>query len=213
MLNMPTRRGQATRERLLDAAERAVVESGVAAVSVEALIAEAGVTRSSFFYHFKDKTELARALILRAVERERDLLDGLCRRAEELDDDPLHACLVGLKLLSEVVADLPGRYPGMLAAALLGQSHGFDREVRILNAEGVRAWRERFRERFARIAERHPPRRDVDLDDLADMAAAVVKGAFILPRQVLLYRDYVQSVFQSSGPARPVPAATGATPW
>jgi hypothetical protein len=67
------------------------------------------------------------------------------------------------------------------------------------------AWRKRFRERFEAIAEKYPPRHDVDFDALADMAATLVEGglvmgrmlndAAVLPQQILLYRDFVQTIF------------------
>jgi AcrR family transcriptional regulator len=44
--------------------EAAVLEKGFAATSIEELIAAVGITKSGFFYHFKDKNELAKALTI-----------------------------------------------------------------------------------------------------------------------------------------------------
>ena len=44
-------------------------------------------------------------------------IDQLFGRADELNEDPLHCFLVGLKMLSEMMADLPNGYPGCLVAA------------------------------------------------------------------------------------------------
>jgi AcrR family transcriptional regulator len=52
-----------TRQRILDVAQSAVLEKGFAATSIEEIIAEVGITKSGFFYHFADKGELARALL------------------------------------------------------------------------------------------------------------------------------------------------------
>jgi hypothetical protein len=113
---------------------------------------------------------------------------------------------VGLKLFAEMMAILPEAHPGCLAASFCYQDQLFNREIRKLNADGMMAWRRRFRERFDLIAQRYPPRGEVDLDALADMASTLVEGGLILgrvlqdvtilPRQVLLYRDFVRSVFQ-----------------
>ena len=62
------RKGAETRERILEIAEASVLAKGFAATSIEEVIAEAGITKSGFFYHFKDKNELARAM-LRALRR------------------------------------------------------------------------------------------------------------------------------------------------
>ena len=201
----PSRKGRATRERLLGFAEQAVLEKGFAATSIEELIAAAGITKSGFFYHFKDKGELARALIERYLESDRQVLDDIFRRGDALHDDPLHRFLAGLKLFAEMLAALPETHPGYLAASFTYQDQLFNREIRALNAEGIRAWRARFRIRLGEIAERYPPRADVDLDALADMASARVEGGLVRERalrepqitagQIVLYRDYVRLIF------------------
>jgi TetR/AcrR family transcriptional regulator, transcriptional repressor for nem operon len=111
------RKGSDTRERLLDVAETSVLEKGFAATSIEELIAAVGITKGGFFYHFRDKGELAKALLVRYVAREDTLFDELFARADELNEDPLHGFLVGLKMLSEMMADLPSGHPGCLVAA------------------------------------------------------------------------------------------------
>jgi AcrR family transcriptional regulator len=200
----PKKRGD-TRERVLQLAEAAVLNKGFAATSIDELIAGAGITKSGFFYHFKDKTELARVMLERYVARETAMFDELFGRADELNEDPLHGFLVGLKMLSEMLNDLPSGHPGCLIAACCYQESMFDQQVRDLNAAAVLAWRRRFRERLDRIAERYPPRVAVDLDALADMLSAVVDGGIILskvlkdtkalPQQVMLYREFVRTIF------------------
>ncbi len=194
-----------TRERLLTIAEEAVLAKGFAGTSIDELIAAAGITKSGFFYHFKDKAELAKALLLRYLEHDQQVLDDLFNRADELNEDPLHGFLVGLKLFAEMMANMTEVHPGCLAASFVYQDQLFNREVRDLNAEGILRWRRRFRERLDLIAERYPPRDGVDLDALADMAATLIEGALILSRalrdpkipaqQVMLYRDFVRCVF------------------
>lgn len=198
-------KGNQTRERLLDAAETSVLEKGFAATSIDELIAAVGITKSGFFYHYKDKGELATALLKRYIEREDRLFDELFGRADELNEDPLHGFLVGLKMLSEMMGDLPNGHPGCLVAAYCYQDRLFDRDVRALNEAAVLSWRQRFRVRLDAIAERYPARIDVNLDDMADMLSVIADGGIILskalgdrtllPRQVLLYRDFVRTVF------------------
>ena len=69
----PKKRGDA-RERILQLAEAAILEKGFAATSIDELIAAAEITKSGFFYHFRDKTELARVLLVRYIERARPRL-------------------------------------------------------------------------------------------------------------------------------------------
>ncbi len=209
MLETPPRRGSETRDRILEIAEAAVLAKGFASTSIEELIAAVGITKSGFFYHFKDKGELAKAMLLRYLKRDKALLDDMFSRADELNEDPLHGFLVGLKMFAEMMSALPEVHPGCLAASFCYQDQLFNREIRELNTAGMLAWRTRFRERLDRIERRYPPRQDVDLDAMADMISTLVEGGLILgralndvtilPRQVLLYRDFVRSVFAPSG--------------
>ncbi|WP_029074005.1 TetR/AcrR family transcriptional regulator [Kaistia adipata] len=197
-----------TRERLLSLAEQRVLAKGFSATSIDELIAGVGITKSGFFYHFRDKNELARALLLRYLEQDRAVLEDIFRRGDELHDDPLHGFLVGLKLFAEMLADLPEQHPGCIAASYCYQDQLFDREIRELNAAGMLAWRSRFEERLRLIATRYPPRHEVDVEALADMISTLVEGGLILgralhdgtilPRQILLYRDLVRSIFLSN---------------
>ena len=52
--------------------EAAILAKGFDATSIEEIVAGAEITRSGFFYHFPDKNELARALIERYIEQDRD---------------------------------------------------------------------------------------------------------------------------------------------
>jgi len=205
MLDNIPRKSADTRERLLELAESAVLAKGFAATSIDELIAAAGISKSGFFYHFKDKGELAKGLLVRYLEQDRQLLEDIFRRGDDLNEDPLHGFLVGLKLFAEMLADLPQVHPGCLAASFAYQDQLFNDEVRKLNAEGMLAWRTRFRERLRIIAERYPPRHEVDLEALADTASTLVEGGLILgrvlrdtailPRQILLFRDFVRMIF------------------
>jgi len=205
MLEISSRKTGDTRERLLELAESAVLAKGFAATSIEELIAAAGISKSGFFYHFKDKGELAKGLLLRYLRQDRELLDSIFRRGDDLNEDPLHGFLVGLKLFAEMLADLPQAHPGCLAASFAYQDQLFNEELRKLNADGMLDWRTRFRERLRTIAGCYPPRHVVDLDALADMAYTLVEGGLILgrvlqdstilPRQILLFRDFIRMIF------------------
>ena len=199
-------KGEATREKLLDLAERAVLQKGFAATTIDELIAQADITKSGFFYHFKDKNDLAQALLRRYIARHEDIIDTMMRRASELTDDPLQHFLIGLKFFADMLADLPRTHPGCIVAAFCYQDQQFSVAIRDLNAEGIRAWRGRIAVMLDNIAKKYPPRDGVDLDALADMATSIVEGGIILSRtfgdksmlaqQMLAYRNYVKLAFE-----------------
>jgi TetR/AcrR family transcriptional repressor of nem operon len=200
-----SRQKPSARERILDLAEAAILQKGFGATSIEELVAGAGITKSGFFYHFKDKSDLAKALLQRHFARDDTILDGIFNRAAELHDDPLHSFLIGLKLFAEMLDQMPDLHPGCLVASICYQEQLFNREIHDMNARGVLAWRIRFREHLERIAERYPPHVEVDLEQLADMLSTLVEGGIvmgralkephILARQVMLYRAFVRAIF------------------
>lgn len=198
-------RGTDTRTRILDVAQDAVLAKGFEATSIEEIVANAAITKSGFFYHFRDKNALARALIDRHIEVEDKLFDDILGRARELSEDPLQAALIGLKLLAELIEDMPGGHPGCVVATAAYQDRLFNKDVREANRRAVLGWRKRFRAMFDEIAAAYAPNDTVDLDHLADMVSGVVEGGIIMSRavgepaitaqQVLLLRSYVKLLF------------------
>ena len=55
----PRRKGDDTRERILAVAEAAVLAKGFAGTSIDEIIAEVGITKSGFFYHFRAPRTIA----------------------------------------------------------------------------------------------------------------------------------------------------------
>ena len=201
------KKGVATREKLMDFAEEAVLQKGFGATSIEELIAAAGITKSGFFYHFKDKNALAHALLERHLKRDDAILDGIFNRARCVEGDPLPAFLMALKLLAELLMDLPGGHPGCLVVTYCYNERLFDRRTQELNRQGVLNWRKRFAGIFAEIDAVHGRRDDAAVETLADMISAVIEGGIvlskvlkdpsILARQVLLLRGFVESLYGS----------------
>ena len=194
-----------TKSRILDIAEAAVLEKGFEATSIDEIVSAADISRSGFFYHFKDKNALARAMLERYIETEDKLYDDLFSRARELNEDPLHSMLIGLKMLAELLEDMPEGHPGCVIAATAYQDRLFDQGVRELNRQAILGWRRRFRAMFEEIAAVYEPREPVNLDALGDMVSSVVEGGLVLQRalresntaaaQIMLLRSYLKLLF------------------
>ncbi|RWR17014.1 TetR family transcriptional regulator [Sinirhodobacter populi] len=74
-----------TRTSILDAAERLFCECGIAATPLERVARQAGVTRGALYWHFKDKSDLLKALRERYRLPQEDLI---ARAAREGHADP-----------------------------------------------------------------------------------------------------------------------------
>lgn len=198
-------KGERTRQRILDIAYDSIVHKGFAATSIEELVEAAGITKSGFFYHFRDKNDLARQLLDRFITEDNELLDGLTARARALCDDPLQSFLLFLNLYAEAMDEMPELHPGCLIATVTYQAALFDPVVLKMNRDSVLGLRRRFAIWLEEIAARHPPRAEADLDALADMLTTIVEGAivlsralgdkFLMGRQTRLYREHVKTVF------------------
>ena len=208
------RDGTATRARILDAAQKLVLEQGFAGTSVDDVIAAAGTTKGGFFHHFASKQELARVLVERYVEGDMRLLDDLFERAERLSRDPLQQLLLFVALQEEAAAEPAPDQPGCLYASFCYERELVDEETRKLIAGAVVAWRTRTREKLDEVVALYPPRLPVDLDALADEGLAVFEGAYVLSRalgepqllrgQLRHFRTYLELLFS--------PAPTAAAP-
>lgn len=64
-----TRRGQASRERIIAAAATLMFAQGVRGASLDEVIATAGVSKSQLYHYFADKDDLVRAVIARQTAR------------------------------------------------------------------------------------------------------------------------------------------------
>ena len=192
------------RDRILDRVQSDAVLRGFGALSVEEL-AEAGqLSRSGFFYHFPDKSDLARAALERFVRAGHEGFMQLVSQAETKSSDPVQRLLIVLESVSERL-EVAGPMPGCLVAAACYQDRLFDPTVREENRKAMLLRRARVRNLLDAAAAQCPPRPTVDLEDLADMLAGVIDGALVIgrvrddpqvpARQVRLYREFVALLF------------------
>jgi len=81
----PSRKGQPTlsRQAWADAALDALAERGVAAVAVEPLAAALGVTKGSFYWHFRTREDLLAAALERWHERETEEVIAALQRLDD----------------------------------------------------------------------------------------------------------------------------------
>ena len=198
-------KGERTRERLMDLAYESIVEKGFAATSIEELVEAAGITKSGFFYHFRDKNDLARQLFERFLSEDEGIMETLEKRARELSDDPLQSFLIFLNVYAQMMDDMEALHPGCMVATVTYQERMFDAEVRQMNVDYLRRMRERFVRWLKEIVARYPPRIPVELDELADQLNVIVEGAIIqskalrdeslMGKQTRLYRNHIKLLF------------------
>jgi len=166
------------RNRLLDAALRMIRARGYGATTVDDLCAEAGVTKGSFFHHFRSKEDM----VLAAVERWNELTAELFERApfQSLADPcdrvlgyidfrrqilcgeaPDYTCLLGT-LVQETFVSHP-RIRGACDAGIDAHVRGVGRDIAAAKA-------------------RTAPDAAWEPQELAYYTQATLQGAFILAK-------------------------------
>lgn len=195
------------RDQILIAAERAILEKGVSATTIEELIAEVGMSKNGFFYHFQDKSQMIEAILNRHLEIDETWFADLLRNAEETEEDPLARFLAFLELLAKEMSSMPNGHPGCLTTACCYQDRLLSDKVRQVATAILAQWREVSLVQLREVAAHHPSSVNVDLEGLADMLPALIDGSIIfsrvvgeksvLPRQIRLYRFLIESTFKS----------------
>jgi TetR/AcrR family acrAB operon transcriptional repressor len=125
----------ATREQLLDAAERVFRDHGVSRTTLAEVAAEAGVTRGAVYWHFRDKADLFAAMCERATSP----MDTLAEQARESSEASPLATLRTLCVdtLLHLAGDARARavleivfHKSELAGDLAGVAERHDRDCR-----------------------------------------------------------------------------------
>ena len=206
-----TRDPQKTRERILDAAQALILDHGFGATTVDAVVARAGITKGAFFHHFASKSDLARALVERYAETDRQHFARHLERARKLASDPLQQALLLIGFYQEDFEAFEGPYPGCLYASYIYENKLFDEgTLEVLKVSALK-WRAEMRALLEAVAAAHPPRVAVDLESLADLFYALIEGSFImtktlgdnslLSRHAAHLRNYLELLFTPREPS------------
>jgi TetR/AcrR family transcriptional repressor of nem operon len=190
-----------SKTRLLDAALHVIRANGYAATTVDDICREAGVTKGSFFHHFKSKDELA----LAAAGHFSAMAEGLFASA------PYHAAKDPLERLLGYVdfraAILDGELPEYtcLLGTLVQETYASHPEIRAACDRGMVAHIAALLPDIEAARKRHAPNADWSAESVGYFIQSVLQGSFIfakakqspeVARESLAHlRRYLQSLF------------------
>ncbi len=199
------RDGSITRNKIMDVAQSMVLKVGLSGTSVEKVINRAEVTRGTFFYHFKTKSDLAASLIERYAQEDRQHFDEAMRKAEQLARDPLQQLLLFVGLFIDMTDQLEEPFPGCLYASYCYQSGAITEEIMGRMEEMMHFWRHRLGEKIEAVRDLYPPRIPVETYQVADHLLTTFEGAFVLSKllgeakiasqQLIQCRNYLELLF------------------
>jgi TetR/AcrR family transcriptional regulator, transcriptional repressor for nem operon len=171
--------GTATRERILDAAERLMTEQGYSATTVDQVIAASASSKGAFFHHFQSKSDLATQLTARYVAADLANLDAALDAVGDVAD-PAARVIAFIRFFEEMGDDVMSAQSGCLYATVLAEREFTGSEINDAVGKATLEWRAAL-VRLLKPALRSRGR-SIDVDALADHLYVTFEGAFILCR-------------------------------
>jgi TetR/AcrR family transcriptional regulator, transcriptional repressor for nem operon len=176
------RDGTPTRERILDTAERLVIENGFAATTVDQVIAESKTSKGSFFHHFESKLDLARSLVARYAAADIGNLDDALAKARAQTDDPVERVIAFVRIFEDGADDLMSAQSNCLYVSILTERQLAQSGTSAQIVTAIEAWRTALADLLREAFAARPPSLPVDPDALADHVFVTFEGAFLLCR-------------------------------
>ncbi|MGO9927947.1 MAG: TetR/AcrR family transcriptional regulator [Mycobacterium sp.] len=173
---MITRKGQATRDRIVAAAAALIYERGVAGTSTEDVQAAAGVSASQVYHYFGDKRSLIRAVIDYQTNAILGFQEPLLARLDSLD---------ALRSWVSVIVDLQrsnGFRGGCPLGSLAGELTEKDSAAREDVAAGYRRWQDAIRGGLAAMRDRGELVEGAEVDKLATTLLTTLQGGLLLAK-------------------------------
>jgi AcrR family transcriptional regulator len=169
-----TRKGQATRDRIVAAAAQLVFERGVAGTSTDDVQAAAGVSASQLYHYFADKRALIRAVIAATIDT---VLGAQMPQLGRLDS------LDGLRAWSEAIVDLKSQQDyqgGCPIGSLVSELADDWPEARADLAGGYARWEAAIGEGLRAMHARGELTAGADPDQLALATLTALQGGLLL---------------------------------
>jgi TetR/AcrR family transcriptional regulator, transcriptional repressor for nem operon len=210
------RDGSATRERILDTAERLMTDQGYNATSLDQVIAASSSSKGAFFHHFRSKADLAMRLVERYVVSDLSHLDAGLAAVAGIED-PAARVIAFLRFYEDGADELMSAQSGCLYATVLAEREFTGSDINSLVAKAEVAWRTAFVDLLRPALAARRPGLPIDVDALADHQFTTFEGGFILCRtlgdtgamraQLRVFRQLVEALLHLDEPSsRPVSA-------
>ena len=168
-----TGRGRASRERIVQRAAELFAERGVAATSLDEVLAAAGAGKSQLYHYFRGRDELVEAAVgLRCAQVLTGLTQALGAVASLVE---LEQALAGFVAGFEQMG-LPGCPIGSLAAEVAERNE----DARLQTAAAFDAWEQLFTDALERMHDRGELRADASPAVLATAQLASIEGGMVL---------------------------------
>ena len=197
-----TKKGQAARERILQAAAELVAEKGAAGMSLDDVRARTGASRSQLYHYFEDRDDLVRAVIGVTTEAVIDVQGDLLHHLDSWASiDRWLDSLVQLQVERQARG-------GCSIGSLVGQLAERDADARAAIAAGLETWEAHLRDGLVRMKARGKLLEGADPAALATATMASIQGGLLLtqvrrdPHQLRIALDAARANLHEKGKRR-----------
>ena len=168
-----TRRGRASRERIVERAAELFAARGIAATSLDEVLAAAAAGKGQFYHYFQGRDELAAAAV---GQRCAQVVAGLAQALRDVSSlAELEQALAGFIAGFEAMG-LPGCPIGTLATEVANHNEA----ARLAAAAGFDAWERLLADALERMRQRGELRADTSSAVLATGLLASIEGGMVL---------------------------------
>jgi TetR/AcrR family transcriptional repressor of nem operon len=170
-----------TRRRIIGHATLLIYEKGYTKTTIDDVIAAAGVTKGSFYFHFPSKEELGYAVIENASEH---ILGNLKKTLDRTDLTPyerIEAMLAETRGIVEAADCTRGCILGNLALETSQMGDGFRERI----ARTFRNWSELIASELEEMKEAGELPPDFDCSEYADFAISALEGGIMISKVTL----------------------------
>lgn len=174
----PSRPLHESKARLLDAALHVIRAKGYEATTVDDICAEAGLTKGSFFHHFKGKEELAVA----AAAHFGAMADGVFGTAPyQAETDPLKRVLGYVEFRAGMMRGDIADFTCLLGT-MVQETYDTHPAIRAACDQHISAHARMVAGEIAKAKQKYAPDAAWSAESLAYFTQAVIQGAFILAK-------------------------------
>lgn len=175
------RDGTPTRNKILAESKQLVFENGFSGTSIDQILERAGITKGAFFYHFKTKNHLAKALIEEFAREDIFHMNEALKKTETLKGNALDRLLQFIQEFIDMMSDVDEPYSCLYASYTYEPSQ-FDEETLNHISETILTWRTTMTQLIQDVTNEYDTKIEIDIQSLADHTVVVFEGAFMVSK-------------------------------
>ncbi|MEP3385405.1 MAG: helix-turn-helix domain-containing protein [Flavobacteriaceae bacterium] len=158
-----------------------IFENGFSGTSIDQILQRTGITKGAFFYHFKTKRALAKALIQESAKEDILHMNEALEKTKHLQGDPLERLLQFIQEFIDMMSGLSEPF-NCLYASYTYEPSQFDQKTLQYISESMLTWRGTMEQLLMEVLKEYNAKTEIDIQSMADHTVVVFEGAFVVSK-------------------------------